>query len=138
MPRPRALSASFGWTRVPRRGAIPNNTAVAIATAAVNPRIRQSIDSVRKTLLTEVELTHQQAAAPLRERQAEDRTAAERRRLSARSWRAIRHRDAPSATRMLRLLPSRGARASNKFAMFAQAISSTSATTTMIAANGCR
>ena len=52
--------------------------------------------------------------------------------LSASSCRAIRQRDAPSATRTLSSCRRALARASSRFAMLAHAISSTSATTAMM------
>ena len=85
------------------------------------------------------QLEHQQPRAPLREQQSER---ACRRptssTLSASSCRAIRQRDAPSATRTLSSWRRAFARASSRLAMLAQAISSTSATTAMMTKSGCR
>ena len=53
------------------------------------------------------------------------------------SRRTSRHREAPSASRTLHSCRRAVARASSRFAMFAHAISSTSATTTMIVTSGC-
>ena len=74
-PRPCALSASFGCTRVPRSaGAIPNSTAVAMAMPAVNPSTRQSSGRLEEHGVGgRRQLPHEQPAAPLREEQPDQR-----------------------------------------------------------------
>ena len=71
-PRPCALSASFGCTRVPRSaGAMPNSRAVATATAAVKPSTRQSSAEIEEHVVGgRRQLPHEQPAAPLREEPA--------------------------------------------------------------------
>jgi hypothetical protein len=53
------------------------------------------------------------------------------------SWRMSRHREAPTARRTAISFLRAVARASKRQAMFAQAISSTSATTIISVCNGC-
>ena len=63
IPRPCAFIASFGSTRVARSaGTVPKITAVATATAAVNPSTRQSSVKSRCTLFVAVDsCAHEQA-----------------------------------------------------------------------------
>ena len=77
-PRPCALSASFGCTRVPRSaGAVPNSTRRRdrdrrgeAEDAPVERQVEE--DRVRRGR----QLAHQQAAAPVREQQAQQRAGA--------------------------------------------------------------
>ena len=128
-PRPCALSASFGCTRVPRSaGAIPNSTAVATATPAVNPSTRQSSERSRNTVLVDVDSCRTSRRLPhCAKTSPSSAPTPDSSRLSVSSCRAIRIRDAPSATRTLSSWRRAVARASSRFAMLAQAMSSTSA-----------
>lgn len=102
IPRPWAVIASWGRVRTPRRaGAVPNSIAVETATAAVKPRIRQSRSSGRTTVFVDVESCATTSRLPICAT-AHPRSApsTESIMLSVSSWRAMRHRDAPSAARM--------------------------------------
>ena len=90
-------------------------------------------DVERDWRIVDRQLAYQQRGAPAREQRARASAPADREHgLSASSWRAMRQRDAPSATRTLNSCRRALARASSRFAMLAQAISSTSATTPMM------
>ena len=109
-----------------------------MATPIVNSRTCRSIDRSRNTGRTSVEiwlsrnlLPHDASATP----SAAPVPASTA--LSVNSCRTSRQRDAPSATRRLNSCRRAVPRAKRRLAMLAQAITSTSTTTTMIVRSGC-
>ena len=141
-------AAALGLQRVVRleracrawRGRVPKSTAVAIVTAAVNPRIRQSSDRARNTVFVGVDscrtssrLPHCASSRPS-ERAGAGEQQAFGQELPRDPQRARRRARCAGVSSWRRA----AARASSRLARFAQAISRTRPTTTMIVVSGRR
>ena len=133
---PCSLSASFGVDA--RARAAPARCRRAAPSRprrrAVKPSTRQSSDRSRNDGVARRRQLRARAAGCPTARTAGRAAApsAASSRLSVSSWRASRQREAPSARRTLSSCRRAVARASSRFAMLAQAISRTSATTAMM------
>ncbi len=127
IPRPLARIDAAGDDRVARNaGASPNRMQVNTASAAVNASMRLSVERSRNTSPSPVLIiaTSTRLRIPASATPHSDPAQASNR-LSERSWRISRPREAPSASRTAISFSRVDARASIRFARFAQAINST-------------
>ena len=110
-----------------------------MAAPSVKARIRQSSVRSSVTLSRNVVSSRTRNALPhVASSRPSAAPAPDSNRLSVSIWRAIRNREAPSAIRRPISWRRALARASIRFAMLAQAMSSTSATVIMMAMSGSR
>src|SRR5262249_1729029 len=118
-------------------GATPNSRAVVMPALAVNSNTRQSSERSRKTVVLLVESWAAKTRLPQKAiANATGVAVLASTMVSIRSCRTRRQREAPRASRTLNSWRRAIPRASIKFATFAQAMRSTSATTTITVTSG--
>jgi len=127
MPRPVAFMAAPGPTRVPRNaGVSPNTKHVTATSPAVYSRIRQSVCSDNASrLVPELRKRIRKRLNDWASTSPRPAPITDTKILSVNIWRTSRPRDAPIASRIEISRCLALARASIRFAMFAQAISRT-------------
>ena len=139
VPRPPSFKApAKSFRAASKAGASPNKTPTTTDTASVKSRTAGSrpIAAVRSRFAGAMRINSWHPHSAINNPSAPPRTA--RSRLSVRSCVTIRLRAAPIAPRMANSRDLALPRASNRFAMFAQAISRTSDTAPRRMYNGCR